>query len=51
MATVYEIVTGRIIEMLEKGVVPWTKPAPRSSLRSGRTGGAESGQQNQQRHE
>jgi antirestriction protein ArdC len=26
MATVYEIVTDRIIEMLQKGIVPWKKP-------------------------
>ena len=36
MANVYEVVTNRILEMLEKGVVPWAKPwrvstgAPRS---------------------
>jgi antirestriction protein ArdC len=26
MATVYEVITSRIVEMLEQGTIPWRKP-------------------------
>jgi len=38
--SVYEIVTGQVIEMLEKGVVPWRKPWNSREPRNGKSGRA-----------